>query len=424
MSRLSRLLGGLQKGGIELFGAKTRTLLFYGLKRTELNPVFGQIVQFDAIRTTPDFKELHRYTIPVRLNPDVIPRLSTLLNARLSIGELQESKRLNEYEAIKQIAALINEPGTTRIGCNSMALDEESLNNTFHRNLLWPSVDPSENACARVDIYSIMLAFHLLQRNALPMGMVGTGPAFTFKNMPEANYLFSAHQHGTFSDVEKTLSLTKFLYEGPMWNFCFQSFKAREWLIKNPNELIKIRHHFLNQSEKVKEDVLDWQPAYQLPHVKRLIDEFHQNDPQGKRDMLDEFDRLWQRKTAACLLGRNYPDVTLSLKDRKEFDNHISHVFCPDGTRSPMDVYGNRQYSLVDASAELKKLVKKKGLDVDQKKILKEYEVWLDGVKKQTHAVSPVVTSGLFVMPKTKQEKQEKQDATVVAVKSHSQPQP
>lgn len=375
-------------------GLPSKTFLFYGLKRTEPNPIFGQIVQFDAIRTTPDFDVLHRHSIPVKLNPDVIPRLSTLMHERLSIGELQKNDRVNEYEAMKQIHVLVNEPGTTRVGCNSMASDETSLQYTFHRNFLSPYRDQQEKACGSVDIYSVMVAFHLLQTHSIQKDMTGTAPGFNLEGM-YANYLFSDRVQGNLSEVERTHALAQFLHEGPMRDFCVQFFKAREWLVKNPDELIKVREHFLNWRDKKDDFDASW-PSYPSPDEKLLIDAFHKNDPIDKRDMLDKFKSLSQREQAVGLLRRNYPDLALPPKDLKAFNEHVKNIFHSDGTRSPSDVYGNRQYSLVDANAELKKLAKQKCLDTEQKSILKEYDAWLETAKKRVtaetvHSVLPTL---------------------------------
>lgn len=376
-----------------------KTFLFYGLKRTEPNPILGQIIQFDAIRTTPDFDVLHRHTIPVKLNPDVIPRLSTLIDTRLSIGELQENKRVNEYEAMKQIQALMSEPGTMRVGCRSMASDERSLQHIFQRNFLSPCMDHRENACGSMDIYSMMVAFYLLRSNSLEKNVSGVIPGFTLDNMHEVTYLFSNRAQGNLSEVERTHALAAFLHEGPLRDFCIQFFKTREWLIENPDELTKVREHFLNQRDKREDIDASWQSDQSFDE-KFLIEEFHKSDLIGKRDMLDKFKSVSQRKQAVYLLRKNYPDLALSPRDLKTFNDHVKNIFYPDGTRTPSDVCGNRQYSLVDAQAELKKFVKKKDLNAEQKSISKEYAAWLESAKKRAAAETVCsVGSTLFNNP-------------------------
>ncbi len=101
------------------------TYLFYDLETTGLNPAFDQMLQFAAIRTDTTFKELERHEIRVRLRPDVIPSPGALLVTGVSI--LRAMEGASEYEAIRQIHALVNQQGTINLGYNSLNFDDQFL---------------------------------------------------------------------------------------------------------------------------------------------------------------------------------------------------------------------------------------------------------------------------------------------------------
>lgn len=129
------------------------TYLFYDLETTGLNPAFDQILQFAAIRTNTTFNKLERHEIRVRLRPDVIPSPGALLVTGASI--LRAMEGASEYEAIRQIHALVNQQGTINLGYNSLNFDDQFLRFAFYRNLLPAYTHQWLDGCKRLDLFPI-----------------------------------------------------------------------------------------------------------------------------------------------------------------------------------------------------------------------------------------------------------------------------
>src|SRR6185312_11976262 len=102
-----------------------KTYLFYDLETSGLNKCFDQVLQFAAIRTTLDLKEIERYQLSIKLNPDVIPSPSALITHRIPIKDLLKGSC--EFEAIAQIHSWMNTPGTISLGYNTLNFDDEFL---------------------------------------------------------------------------------------------------------------------------------------------------------------------------------------------------------------------------------------------------------------------------------------------------------
>jgi exodeoxyribonuclease-1 len=66
-----------------------KTYLFYDLETSGLNPCFDQVMQFAAIRTDLDFKELERAQFFVRLSPDTIPAPMAILTHQISLTDCE-----------------------------------------------------------------------------------------------------------------------------------------------------------------------------------------------------------------------------------------------------------------------------------------------------------------------------------------------
>src|SRR5581483_9908628 len=96
--------------------------LFYDIETTGLNKSFDQILQFAAIRTTLDFKEIARTEISIKLNQDVIPSPDAILIHRLGIDTMLQG--ITESAAAYKIHQLFNTPGTISLGYNTLGFDD------------------------------------------------------------------------------------------------------------------------------------------------------------------------------------------------------------------------------------------------------------------------------------------------------------
>jgi exodeoxyribonuclease-1 len=200
------------------------TFLFYDIETTGLSRAFDQILEFAAIRTDGGLNEIERFTAKIRLRPDVIPSAAALLVTRLRVADCLSGRC--EYEAIREIHAQLNRPGTVSIGYNSIGFDDEFLRFAFHRNLLPPYTHQFANGCRRMDLLPITLMYWLYRREILKWPEPNGRASLKLEDLGAANSLFSGPSHQALTDVEAALRLARRLArEERMWRYldgCFR----------------------------------------------------------------------------------------------------------------------------------------------------------------------------------------------------------
>lgn len=192
----------------------TSTYLFYDIETTGLNKSFDQVLQFAAIRTDFQLNEIERYEIKVKLNHDMVPSPQALITHHIGVHATQDG--LNEYDAIKKIHQILNQPGTISLGYNTLGFDDEFLRFSFYRNLLPPYTHQFANQCGRMDIYPMAIMYFLFKKNIIEW----PENSFKLEKINEVNQLASGRAHDAMVDVEATLALArKFFQEKDMWNY-------------------------------------------------------------------------------------------------------------------------------------------------------------------------------------------------------------
>ncbi len=199
------------------------TYLFYDLETTGLNKAFDQVLQFAAIRTDMNLKEIERHSIMIQLRPDVIYSPKAMITNRISIAE--SMKGVCEYEGTKQIHGLLNEFGTISIGYNTLGFDDEFLRFSFHRNLLPPYTHQYENGCYRMDLLPVTAMYWLYKKDVLTWPELNEKPTIKLEHLSAANKLAEGRAHDALVDVEATCELARrFSKEKKMWDYLAESF--------------------------------------------------------------------------------------------------------------------------------------------------------------------------------------------------------
>ena len=187
------------------------TYLFYDIESTGLNKCFDQVLQFAAIRTDAELNELKRYEIRIKLNNDVLPAPMAILTHRIGIEQMQHGR--NELDAIEEIHALFNEPGTISVGYNTLGFDDEFLRFSFHKNLLPPYTHQYANQCGRMDIFPMTVMTYLFNRTALEWPTINEKVSLKLEHLNAANQLASGQAHDAMVDVIATLNLARKLQQ-------------------------------------------------------------------------------------------------------------------------------------------------------------------------------------------------------------------
>ncbi len=204
-----------------------KSYLFYDLETSGLNKSFDQILQFAAIRTDDKFNELERYDFLIKLRPDIIPSPGAIITHRIGISKTL-NEGVTEYEAIKKIHKIINEPGTISIGYNNLGFDDEFLRFSFYRNLLDPYTHQYLNNCKRIDLLPIATVFRLFRKDIIQWPEINGAPTLRLEYISSVNNLAEGQAHNALVDVIATVELAKRLKADiKLWDYLENSFDKK-----------------------------------------------------------------------------------------------------------------------------------------------------------------------------------------------------
>jgi exodeoxyribonuclease-1 len=204
--------------------AMQKTYLFYDIETTGLNKAFDQVLQFAAIRTDRQLNEIDCHTIKVQLRPDVIPSPGAIITNRMSIEDLTTG--LCEFEAIREIHQLMNQPDTISLGYNTLGFDDEFLRFSFHRNLLPAYTHQYRHGCGRMDLLPMTVIFRLYRREIIIWPQINGKPSLKLEHLREANQLTAGPSHDAAADVRATIELARRLFvDKQMWDYLLGYFE-------------------------------------------------------------------------------------------------------------------------------------------------------------------------------------------------------
>lgn len=186
------------------------SFIFYDIETTGKVKGFDQILQFGAIRTDTDLKEIERFEVRSRLLPHIVPAPGALHITGQSISDITDQARPSHYQMVCEIQrALSGWCPSMFLGYNSLKFDEEFLRQAFYQCLHPPYLTNTQGS-TRGDVLNLMRLMARLHPSTLSVPNDESGrPSFKLDRLAPANGFAHLNAHDAMADVEATIFLCK-----------------------------------------------------------------------------------------------------------------------------------------------------------------------------------------------------------------------
>lgn len=190
------------------------SLVFYDTETTGLDAPFGQILQFAAIRTDENLKDLERFEIRCRLMPHIVPAPTAMQVTGITVAQLTDESLPSHYQMVCAIHNKLKSWSPSNFaGFNSIDFDEHFLRQAFYQSLHHPYLTNCDGN-TRADVMRIARAASLFAPGAISIPCDEEGKqTFKLAELAPANGFDHSEAHDAMGDVEATLFLAKLLFE-------------------------------------------------------------------------------------------------------------------------------------------------------------------------------------------------------------------
>lgn len=187
------------------------TFAFYDLETTGISPAFDQPLQFAAILTDGEFREIERVNLRCRIAPHIIPSPWALAVTGVRPAQLLDPSLPSLFEFTQDIAALIQRwSPAIWTGFNSIHFDEEMLRQAFYQNLQPDIFATQFNGNTRLDVLTALYAVWYRQPDLLKWPVDETGRVrFKLDRIAPLNGFTAHNAHDALGDVEATIHITR-----------------------------------------------------------------------------------------------------------------------------------------------------------------------------------------------------------------------
>ncbi|MBE0455852.1 MAG: exodeoxyribonuclease I, partial [Roseovarius sp.] len=198
------------------------TFAFYDLETTGISPAFDQPLQFAAILTDGEFREIERVNLRCRIAPHIIPSPWALAVTGVRPAQLVDPALPTFFEFTQEIGALIERwSPAIWTGFNSIHFDEEMLRQAFYQNLQ-PDVFATQfNGNTRFDILTALYAVWYRQPDLFEWPVDPDGRVrFKLDRIAPLNGFGAHNAHDALGDVEATIHIARQIAQrGPeLWS--------------------------------------------------------------------------------------------------------------------------------------------------------------------------------------------------------------
>lgn len=188
---------------------------FFDLETTGTSPAFDHPLQFAAILTDAEFREIERVNLRCRLAPHVIPSPQALAVTGVRPHQLVDPELPNLFEFAQELTALVSRwSPAIWTGFNSIRFDEEMLRQMFYQNLQPEIFVTQFNGNARFDIMTAVFAVFQRRPDLLNWPVDETGRVrFKLDRLAPENGFEGHNAHDALGDVEATIHIARLIAE-------------------------------------------------------------------------------------------------------------------------------------------------------------------------------------------------------------------
>ncbi len=188
---------------------------FFDLETTGTSPAFDHPLQFAAILTDADFREIERVNLRCRLAPHVIPSPQALAVTGVRPHQLVDPELPNLFEFAQELTALVSRwSPAIWTGFNSIRFDEEMLRQMFYQNLQPEIFATQFNGNTRFDIMTAVFAVFQRCPDLLNWPVDETGRVrFKLDRLAPENGFEGHNAHDALGDVEATIHIARLIAE-------------------------------------------------------------------------------------------------------------------------------------------------------------------------------------------------------------------
>ena len=184
---------------------------FYDLETTGTSPAFDQPLQFAAVLTDAEFREIERVNLRCRIAPHIIPSPWALAVTGVRPAQLVEPALPTLFEFTQDISALIERwSPAIWTGFNSIRFDEEMLRQAFYQNLQPDIFATQFHGNTRFDILMALYAVSYRQPDLFDWPVDADGRMrFKLDRIAPQNGFAAHNAHDALGDVEATIHIAR-----------------------------------------------------------------------------------------------------------------------------------------------------------------------------------------------------------------------
>lgn len=188
---------------------------FFDLETTGTSPAFDHPLQFAAILTDAEFREIERANLRCRLAPHVIPSPQALAVTGVRPHQLVDPELPSLFEFAQELTELVSRwSPAIWTGFNSIRFDEEMLRQTFYQNLQAKIFSTQFNGNSRFDIMTAVFAVFHRHPDLFSWPVDETGKVrFKLDRRAPLNGFARYKAHDALGDVEATIHIVRLISE-------------------------------------------------------------------------------------------------------------------------------------------------------------------------------------------------------------------